>query len=139
MSTIVADNLTGKTTAGSVTVTSEGGSVTMQLQQGLGKHFCTFNMYTPSVLDSFNQSSLTDHSTGQFSCNFSNNMNSANYTPSMNSNNYEVTFNDWSAAGQCVAGLDANTTRCTAKAYDMNGPHYEDAQYNSVAVLGDLA
>ena len=139
MSEIITDNLTGKTSAGDVTITSEGGAATMQLQQGLGKHFCTFNMNTASALDSFNQSSLSDDSTGQFSCNFTNNMNSANYSSLMNSNNWDGSFNDWSAAGQNVSGLDANTSRCTAKAYDMNGPHYEDAQYNSVAVLGDLA
>jgi len=135
-SKILVDELAGKTAAGNITITSEGGSATMQLQQGLGKHFCTFNMSTPSVLDSFNQSSLLDDSTGQFSCNFTNSMNSANYSPFMNSNNYVTTFNDWSAVGQHVAGLDANTSRCTAKAYNSV---YIDAQYNSCAVLGDLA
>ena len=136
MSTVITDNLTGKTAAGNVTITSEGGAATMQLQQGLAKHFCTFNMSTPSVLGSFNQSSLTDDSTGQFSCNFVNNMNSVNYSPFMNSNNYVTSFNDWSAVGQHVAGLDANTSRCTAKAYNSA---YIDAQYNSCAVLGDLS
>ena len=37
MSTVIADNLTGKTAAGNVTVTSEGGAATFQLQQGLAK------------------------------------------------------------------------------------------------------
>jgi hypothetical protein len=37
MSTILVDNLTGKTSAGDITVTSEGGAATMQLQQGLAK------------------------------------------------------------------------------------------------------
>ena len=43
MSTIVADNLTGKTTAGSVTVTSEGGAATQSLQQGLAKVWVNIN------------------------------------------------------------------------------------------------
>ena len=37
MSTVITDNLTGKTSAGDVTITSEGGSATMQLQQGVAK------------------------------------------------------------------------------------------------------
>jgi len=35
MSTILVDNLTGKTSAGSITVTSEGGAATQSLQQEL--------------------------------------------------------------------------------------------------------
>ena len=37
MSTILVDNLTGKTSAGDITVTSEGGAATQSLQQGLAK------------------------------------------------------------------------------------------------------
>jgi hypothetical protein len=43
MSTILVDNLTGKTSAGDITVTSEGGAATMQLQQGLAKAWVNFN------------------------------------------------------------------------------------------------
>ncbi len=43
MSTVIADNLTGKTSAGDITVTSEGGAATMQLQQGLAKGLATFS------------------------------------------------------------------------------------------------
>ena len=139
MSEIITDKLTGKTSAGDVTITSEGGSATMQLQQGLAKHFCTFNMSTPSVLGSFNQSSLTDNSTGQFTCNLTNNMNNANYSPFMNSNNYDVVVSDWSASGENVAGLNSSSSGYTAKTYNMAVPAYTDAQYNSCTALGDLA
>ena len=37
MSEIITNKLTGKTAAGDVTITSEGGSATMQLQQGCGE------------------------------------------------------------------------------------------------------
>ena len=43
MSTVITDNLTGKTSAGDVTITSEGGSATMQLQQGVAKMFYNLN------------------------------------------------------------------------------------------------
>ena len=64
MSTILVDNLTGKTSAGDITVTSEGGAATMQLQQGLAKHFCIFNgTGTIAVDESFNNASLIDYGT----------------------------------------------------------------------------
>jgi len=135
-SILKVDDLRGNTSAGDITITSEGGAATMQLQQGLGKHFCTFNMSTASVLDSFLQSSLTDSGTGQFVCNLTNNMGNVNYSPLMNSNNYVTSFTDWSAAGNHVAGLSAATSSYTAKAYNSN---YEDAQYNTCVAFGDLA
>jgi hypothetical protein len=79
MSTIIADNLTGKTSAGSVTVTSEGGAATQSLQQGLCKHWITFDgTGTVSVTDSLNNASLTDRATGSYAVGYTNNMNNAN-------------------------------------------------------------
>lgn len=81
MSTIIADNLTGKTSAGSITVTSEGGAATMQLQQGLAKFFVHMNASAASTQNSLNQSSLTDNGTGDFSHAFVNSMDNVYYTP----------------------------------------------------------
>jgi len=82
MSTVITDNLTGKTAAGNVTITSEGGSATMQLQQGLAKVAFSFDGSdtTPSYKHSFNTSSLTDNGTGDYTVVYSNNMNDKNYT-----------------------------------------------------------
>jgi hypothetical protein len=67
MSTILVDNLTGKTSAGDITVTSEGGAATMQLQQGLAKHWGWFDTNTSNtVRNSFNNASITDNSTGNY-------------------------------------------------------------------------
>jgi hypothetical protein len=75
MSEIKVDSLTGKTSAGNITVTSEGGAATMQLQQGLAKAWANFNGEgTAAILDSINTASLTDSGTGKFSINFSNAM-----------------------------------------------------------------
>ena len=64
MSEIKVDNLTGKTSAGDITVTSEGGAATQSLQQGLAKHFCIFNgTGTIAVDESFNNASLIDYGT----------------------------------------------------------------------------
>jgi len=75
MSTIVADNLTGKTTAGNVTVTSEGGAATFQLQKGLAKAWVRVDSYNDSpaaIESSFVTSSITDNGTGDVSVTFSN-------------------------------------------------------------------
>jgi len=78
MSTIIADNLTGKTAAGNVTVTSEGGAATFQLQQGLIKCWIQHDA-GQTVTDSLNVSSISDDGTGDYSSTFSNNMSNAGY------------------------------------------------------------
>lgn len=80
MSTIIADNLTGKTAAGNVTVTSEGGSATFQLQQGLTKAWGHFDPSADNTIDdSLNVASLTDNGAGNYDFNFSNSMSNVNY------------------------------------------------------------
>jgi len=82
MSTVITDKLTGKTSAGDVTITSEGGAVTMQLQQGVAKVVFSFNGSdtTPSYKHSVNTSSLTDNGVGDYTVVFANNMNDKEYT-----------------------------------------------------------
>ena len=71
MSEIKVDTLTGKTSAGDITVTSEGGAATMQLQQGLAKAWVNFNsLSTLSITDSLNTSSVTDRGVGEHTHNF---------------------------------------------------------------------
>lgn len=77
MSEILVDNLTGKTSAGSVTVTSEGGAATQSLQQGLAKCFVYFDQNTSNTVeDSFNTSSVSDQATGNAYWNVTNGMSS---------------------------------------------------------------
>ena len=80
MSEIKVDNLTGKTAAGDITVTSEGGAATQSLQQGLAKSWANFNGEgTAAILDSMNTASLTDSGTGKFSITFTNAMGNVYY------------------------------------------------------------
>jgi hypothetical protein len=75
-----SDELQGKTSAGDITVTSEGGAATMQLQQGLIKVWADYSGGgTPVAEDSLNCSSITDVSAGRKNQAFTNNMNSANF------------------------------------------------------------
>ena len=87
-SILKVDTLTGVTTAGSISVTGEGNSTTTNLQQGLTKVWVRFNgTSTVAVNDSLNVSGLTDHGTGDYQVNFTNNMGNVNYANTSNSNN----------------------------------------------------
>ncbi|MGB2046283.1 MAG: hypothetical protein ACPHUD_11160, partial [Porticoccaceae bacterium] len=81
MSEIKVDTLTGKTSAGDVTITSEGGAVTMQLQQGVAKNWINFTgTSTVTTNDSLNASSVTDSGTGLYIPSITNAMSNANYS-----------------------------------------------------------
>lgn len=84
MSTIKTNTLTGTTSAGSIVVTGEGGSTTTNLQQGLCKSWAITDHTTPEVLDSFNQASITDTSTGVLTWDVTNNFSSVNWTAAAN-------------------------------------------------------
>ena len=129
MSTVITDNLTGKTSAGDVTITSEGGAATQSLQQGLAKAWFTFN-YT-AAQDSLNISSVTDEATGHCFGNFSSSMGNDDFAhPAMTGafrTRYEGT------------GPDATTSRTnTIETYNSGGSSVDDAIINCV-VHGDLA
>ena len=88
MSEVKTNKLTGTSTAGSILVTGEGNSTTTNLQQGLTKVWVRFNgTSTVAVNDSLNVSGLTDHGTGDYQVNFTNNMGNVNYANTSNSNN----------------------------------------------------
>jgi len=72
------DDLRGNTSAGDITITSEGGSATMQLQQGVAKAFI-INDGDTTIGDSLNISTLTDHGNGDQKYTYSNNFSSANH------------------------------------------------------------
>jgi len=75
MSEIITNKLTGKASAGDVTITS--GTSTMKLQEGICTGWTNYDAYNSSQNGSFNQSSLTDNGTGDFTMTFTNNSASA--------------------------------------------------------------
>ena len=82
MSEILVNKLTGTSTAGNITVTSEGGAATQSLQQGLAKSWVNFNNRNTFVVrDSLNTSSVTDGGVGNSTPNFSNSFSTVNYVP----------------------------------------------------------
>ena len=78
-SKILVDELAGKTATGNITVTSEGGAVTMQLQQGLAKAWLDCDN-DASLNDSLNIASGTDNSTGNYTHSLTSSMSSGDYS-----------------------------------------------------------
>jgi len=137
MSEIKVDTLTGKTTAGDITVTSEGGAATQSLQQGLAKAWVNFNgTGTIATQDSLNHSSLTDHDTGKYSNTLVSAMSNANYAG--NANGGQPGNRDCFAL---FPSTDANTTTThrvrTTPSNSPDGNH--DASVVMISIKGDLA
>ena len=135
MSEIKVDTLTGKTTAGDITVTSEGGAATMQLQQGLAKAWVGFNTITStSIFQSQNVSSLTDNGTAYTTINFSSNLNSTGYslTASAGTASFRV----------CLDTVGSNTDltgSCNTYATRTDNGAGLDFDKGSAAIHGGLA
>ena len=119
-----------------VTLVKGEGTATTNLKQGLIKHWCHFKMNTAAVNDSFNNSSITDQATGQFTMNLTNAMASAG--------------DDLQLVSGVVAvgtyGRDGSVrtdTRLTSSTYDLmaslNGGSFYDVVRFSGGRVGDLA
>ena len=110
-SILKVDTLTGVTTAGSISVTGEGNSTTTNLQQGLTKVWVRFNgTSTVAVNDSLNVSGLTDHGTGDYQVNFTNNMGNVNYANTSNSNNAHALNGNANSADNLRVGTYNSST-----------------------------
>jgi len=72
-SEIAIDKLKGVTAVATINVVAEGGTVTTSLQQGLAKWWVNLQGHdTFGVTDSFNNTSGTDHGTGDYTCTMAN-------------------------------------------------------------------
>ena len=72
MSTVLLNTLTGKTSAGSIVVTGEGGSTTTNMQQGLAKSWWQYDHTNDTTDGSFNVSSINDDATGLYTTTLTN-------------------------------------------------------------------
>jgi len=155
MSTIFANNLknisggnnvninqlSGIDSAGSITVQSEGAATT-NLQQGLCKAWSLFNHSTEVTLDSFNQSSAVDTSTGVFTWTVTNNFSSINWvaassTHADNANNAHSMVHSGTRTSTGTA-VDKATTGTSW--YAKNSSHSGfDSKLAGYMAYGDLA
>ena len=116
-------------------VASDGGAVTTDLQQGLGKVWASFDgsSGTEVFLDSFNCSTITDHGTGDHT---------VTYTNSMSNDDYAHPFHFGGTSGQGMVrtgGRGVNTGNIGIVGTNGAQTSAQDVTASGVAVLGDLA
>ena len=139
-SILKVDDLRGKTAAGDITVTSEGGSATQSLQQGLAKCWIHIGAGGSSIGDSLNVGSLTDVSTGDYTVNYTNNMSSANVSATA-----LIVYDHTSAVnnlrGLVGEGKDSSNFEVNGHYVNSSGQFvfYDIETNGSVTVHGDLA
>ena len=134
-SILKVDDLRGNTAAGNITITSEGGAATTQLQQGLAKGWLNYQQNTPAVRDSLNISGVTDTATGRYAVAYTNNMSNALYCTSCNSINYHNHIENASGAN---SEASMTTGDCDFMGQDSSNSN-ADSALTSISVLGDLA
>ena len=148
-SILKVDDLRGNTAAGNITITSEGGSATQSLQQGLSKGFaCVDNEVTTTIsTESFNVASTTDNGTGDFSLSWSNSMNSTPYAFGQICHNnqgdaYARGVGVYSTASSQQTPNGMTTSSCRFRVfYASASASAGNAQqaYNALTLHGDLA
>lgn len=141
MSTIKTNTLTGTTSAGSIVVTGEGGSITTNLQQGLAKMWGSFDQRGDALGsvtsgDTFNVTSITDALEGHIDVSIANDMVNATYSINATSH-YSGTlaydeYSRYSGASNMATGSFRIASQYT------NGGE-QDAYHNGILVHGDLA
>jgi hypothetical protein len=141
-SELKVDKFTGVTTAGSILVTGEGNSTTTNLQQGLAKAWAINDHTSTSVLDSFNQSSITDISTGILTWVMSNNFSSVNWTASANTHadnaDNDVSMVHSGTRSTNGTATDKDTTGTSWSSKNSSGSVF-DSKLSGYIACGDLA
>jgi hypothetical protein len=137
-SILKVDELQGIATTGDITVTSEGGAATMQLQQGLAKCFINFNgTGTIATRDSFNVASHSDDGTGLYTITFTNAFNNDDYVGSGLSRNPGVSTG---GTAQFPSTSDSTQATSSVQHYTVgSGGGNADFPHNHVIIHGDLA
>jgi len=133
MSTLLLNTLTGKTSAGSIVVTGEGGSTTTNLQQGLVKAWLNLDGdSTASIVDNLNVGSLTDNGTGSFTVTYTNNMGNTTYA-------VVVGIDEASNSGGTLTIGNVHTTSQLKLVSRNSSASVADENSLNAAILGDLA
>ena len=122
---------------------SDGTSPVTLTKQSAAKAWVSFNgTGTLAVIGSFNQSSMTDNGTGDYSLTVSNAMNDANYSVQVSNSTYATTYAGWASTHRNggTGGFVAPTTTVTRMntMQDTNSSA-QDGQRAEIGIHGDLA
>jgi hypothetical protein len=134
-SILKVDDLRGNTAAGNITITSEGGSATMQLQQGLAKMWVNMNgQGTIATRDSLNVSGVTDNGTGNYTYALSLSMSNADYANT-------AMANEGNAGDVMIDDNNAvpTTSAIRVQARSYSGGTVQDPDFLYHTAFGDLA
>ena len=127
MATLKTNTLTGTSTAGSIAVTGEGNSTTTNLQQGLAKHWVNYDSEDQATRGSFNQSSLTDNGTGDYTSSYTSNLSGAE--------DKCISVNVWNTTDE-GSNLAANSTRGGANADQAGDTAQATSSINWMSYFG---
>ena len=133
-SILKVDTLTGVTTAGSISVTGEGGSTTTNLQQGLAKCWCDIAANPVAFRDSFGMSSSSDIAVGNYNVSFTNSFSNAYYAPAGNTSTAAFSTNAFTNRND-----SAEKTTSLYEWSTSNGNNAYDLTFNTLTISGDLA
>jgi len=131
-SKLQVDNLEGRTTKGSITVTGESNGASTNLQQGLVKQWIAFNM-DGTIGDSFNTTSITDIDAGDFDITIANDFANIHYSMGVSGTN--------SSNGNAFVSMQGQTptvTKYRLCGYITGGTNIDLSQCKSMCA-GDLA
>ena len=128
MSTIKVNNL--QNASGGSNSTPE------EIEQGRAKAWVNFKgTSTVTILDDFNVSTITDHSTGQYTVTFSNAMSNANYAfTGINSSDGD---NGNDSVVSKHGGTDVTTSALRVRVTKTIDGSYTDKNHTTVIIFGD--
>lgn len=140
-SILKVDEMQGVTSAGDITITSEGGSATQSLQQGLVKHWVKFEGDgTVAVSDSLNNASITDDGTGDYTLANTNNFSSINYAFAGGGTHDPGSYNVYLILNHDASNGGTGTSSCSVSSTSpASGGQKIDAELLSFTNVGDLA
>jgi hypothetical protein len=120
-------------TSGQVTIRGEGSATTTNLQQGLAKHWVSFEgRSTVSIHDSFNNASLTDNGTGDYTLAFTNSMRAAAA--------YSMAGSTYDNGDTNLGGIMSDTPNASSIQISVAvGTSFVDRAYDMIQIVGDLA
>ena len=126
-------NMLTVATTGDGNVKSEGGAATTSLRQGLAKSWLQYNQVTPAITDSFNISTVTDTTAGDYTPNYTNAMSGLTYAvPSAGG------MLNTDASGRISETNPTNTSSYQVTTTNSAGTK-ADHTGNSCSTFGDLA
>jgi hypothetical protein len=133
-SILKVDEMQGVTSAGDITITSEGGAATQSLQQGLAKAWINMFGDDASTRDTLNVASTSDDAVGQKTVNLTSSFSSADFATTTS-----VGENISSAGNRASTSSPTDSNTYLFYTTSSNTGSYNDNDYMTASSFGDLA